>query len=287
MQIVTDRGSDAARSQFEGLDIHYVPMHLTLSGRTYSSGEDLSSEAFYDLLEKTDDLPITSQATPGDFADLYRRLVQKDPEILSIHISSGLSGTINSARLGAEMVPEARVTFWDTMTLSCPQAWQVEAAARALKTGWPLERILSLLGRIRNATEGIFTLDSLKYLIAGGRISHLKGLFASVLHIRPVIAVEKESGKYYTLAQEMTMKRAIHRLAVSLLRFYHEGEELRVQLLHGKNPEALESLHEAIMALFNCRWIEPISVGPILGAHTGGSLVGVCAAPVKIFENLL
>ena len=213
MQIVTDRGSDALPEQFLGLDVHFVPMRLELDGKTYSSGEDLSSEEFYELLVKTESLPLTSQATPADFADIYRKLAETDPEILSVHISSGLSGTVASARLGAEMVPEARVTIWDSMTLSCPEAWQVEAAAKALKAGWPLARVLSLLDRIRSKTEGVFTLDSLKYLIHGGRISHMKGLIASMLHIRPVIAVEKTSGKYYTLVQEMTMKRAIQKVA--------------------------------------------------------------------------
>jgi DegV family protein with EDD domain len=287
MQIVTDRGSDFASGQLEDLEVHYVPMRLELDGKTYSSGEDLTSEAFYELLEKTDGFPVTSQATPADFAALYRRLAQKDPEILSMHISSGLSGTMGSARLGAEMVPEARVTIWDSMTLSCPEAWQVEAAGKAIKAGWPLERVLNLLERIRSKTEGIFTLDALKYLIHGGRISHMKGLIASMLHIRPVIAVEKANGKYYTLAQEMTMKRAIQKVADSMLRFYAEGSRLRVQLLNGKNPEAMARLRDVVAARFDCHWVTPVSIGPILGAHTGPSLVGICAAPLEVFENIL
>ena len=97
-----DRGSDFSPAQLEGLDIHFVPMRLTLDGKTYSSGEDLSAEEFYDLLEKTESFPTTSQPSAGEFAQIYRQLAQKDPEILSIHISSGLSGTMDSARAGAD-----------------------------------------------------------------------------------------------------------------------------------------------------------------------------------------
>lgn len=287
MQIVTDRGSDVSEEQLAGLDVHFVPMRLELDGKTYSSGEDLTPEAFYELLVKTESLPMTSQATPADFAEIYRKLAETDPEILSVHISSGLSGTVASARLGAEMVPEARVTIWDTMTLSCPEAWQVEAAAKALNAGWPLARVLALLDRIRSKTEGVFTLDSLKYLIHGGRISHMKGLIASMLHIRPVIAVDKTSGKYYTLVQEMTMKRAIQKIADSLQRFYSEGTRLRVQLLHASNPDAVARLREAVAVRFDCKWVTPVSVGPILGAHTGPTLVGLCVAPLEVFENIL
>ncbi|HEX9018648.1 MAG TPA: DegV family protein [Anaerolineaceae bacterium] len=286
MQILTDRASDLAAPQLAGLNIHFVPMRLTLDDKTYSSGEDLSPADFYDLLETTEGFPVTSQPSAGDFAEIYRQLAKTDPEILSIHVSSGLSGTLNSAKAGAEMVPEAKVTFWDTKTLSCPEAWQVEAAARGLQAGWPLEKIQQSMEKIRQSAEGIYTLDTLKYLIHGGRISHLKGLLASVLHIRPVIGVEKESGKYYTLGQERTMKRALQKLAEIAGNFFPEGTPLRVQLLHGKNPEGLEILHEMMASRYPCQWTPTATVGPILGAHTGGGLVGLSVGPADIFRDI-
>jgi DegV family protein with EDD domain len=286
MQIITDRACDMSAKQMAGLNIHYVPMKLTLDGKTYASGEDLSPEQFYDLLETTEGFPTTSQASAGDFAEIYRRAAQTDPEILSIHISSGLSGTLNSAHLGAQMVPEAQVTFWDTKTLSCPEAWQVEVAARGLLAGWPLEKILNRMREIGQKCEGMYTLDTLKYLIHGGRISHMKGLVASVLQIRPVIGVDKEHGKYYTLAQERTIKKAILKLPEIVTRFYPEGSRLRVQLLHGKNPEGLALLREKMLAKFDICWTPTATVGPILGAHTGGGLVGLAFGPMELFEDV-
>jgi DegV family protein with EDD domain len=286
MQIVTDRACDLSAEQLKGLKINYVPMRLTLDGKSYTSGEDLSSEAFYDLLEKSDDFPTTSQPSAGEFAELYRRLAQEDPEILSIHISSGLSGTLSSAQAAAEMVPEAKVTFWDTKTLSCPEAWQVEAAARYLIAGWSLDKIFPKLEEIGKNSEGMFTLDTLKYLIHGGRISHLKGLVASVLQLRPVIAVDKEQGKYYSRAQERTIKRAIHKIADIVTEIYSEGSDLRVQLIHGKNPDGLAILRERMTEKFNCHWTPTVAVGPILGAHTGAGLIGLAVGPVNIFKDI-
>jgi DegV family protein with EDD domain len=286
MQIVTDRSCDISDDQLAGLDVHFAPMRLTLDGVTYSSGEDLSAEEFYNKLEQTDQMPITSQATANDFADLYRRLAETDKEILSIHISSGLSGTLNSAMAGAQMVPEANVTFWDTKTLSAPQAWQVEAAARAIKEGMEIPQITNLLKKVREKTEGIFTVETLKYLINGGRISHLQGLVGSILQLKPVIAVGKEDGKYYTLGKERTTKRALLKIAESLIHFYPEGSHLRLQMLHGKNFEAVEQLKEMAEEFFQCHWVPTVHVGPILGAHTGGSLVGLCAAPVEVFDEI-
>jgi DegV family protein with EDD domain len=184
------------------------------------------------------------------------------------------------------MVPEAKVTFWDTKTLSCPEAWQVEAAARALQAGWSMERIFGLLEKIRQGSEGIYTLDTLKYLIHGGRISHMKGLVASVLQIRPIIAVEKDSGKYYTLGQERTSTRALRKLVSLITRFHPEGSALRVQLLHGKNPDAVEILREELIKCFECHWTPTVSVAPILGAHTGGTLVGCAIGPADVFKEV-
>jgi DegV family protein with EDD domain len=286
MQILTDRGSDLSEQQLEGLNIQFVPMRLTLDGNTYSSGEDISASEFYDLLSKTDGFPTTSQASVGDFVELFKKMAKVDPEIFYIHISSGLSGSFNSAHTAAEMVPEAKVSFWDTKTLSCPEGWQVEMAVRALQAGWTMAQVQDRLEKIRQGCEGIYTLDTLKYLIHGGRISHMKGLLASVLQIRPIIGVGKEDGKYYTLAQERTTKRALIKLVDLLTRFYPEGTALRVQLLHGKNPDALDVLRDEVARRFECYWTPTMSVAPILGAHTGGSLVGMSIGAMDLFKDV-
>ncbi len=286
MQIVSDRGADLSKEQFKDLDIHFVPLKITLEGKTYLGGDDLSSEEFYRLLEETQAFPTTSQPSPGDFAELYRKLAQVDPEILSIHISSGLSGTLESAKLGAAMVPETKVHIFDTKTLSCPEGWQVEAAAKAVKAGWPLDRIYSLLESIREKAEGMFTLNDLRYLIHGGHISHLKGLLASLLNIKPVIGVDHQSGKYISLVQEVTLKRAIKKMVELAGKLYPEGTQLRVQPLHGFNPAAVELVIQTFKEHYDCVFEAVTPVAPVLGAHTGPSLVGFAVAPMEIFRPL-
>lgn len=198
MQIVTDSGTDInfSASELKEYNVHIVPLSVTLSGRSFKEGVDILPDDFYPLMDVAAELPVTSQPSAGEFAVLYRELAKTDPDILSIHISSGLSGTAASARAAADMVPEARVTVVDCMTLSVPAGWQVEAAARAAKAGWSREKILDLVQRISDATDVIYSLKELKYLIHGGRISHMKGLIASVLNIKPLIGVEKVKGTY-------------------------------------------------------------------------------------------
>ena len=167
---MTDSGTDLLlrQEELDALDIHIVPLVVSLDGQSYREDVDINPVDFYKLLAKTDSLPTTSQPSAGDFAETYRRLAATDPDILSIHMTSGLSGTFHSAQAGAALVPEANVTFVDTKTLSAAAGWQVEAAARALKASWPLKQLLALMDRISAASESAYTLQELKYLIHGG-----------------------------------------------------------------------------------------------------------------------
>ena len=286
MHIVTDSAANLSHQKLEELNVHSVPLSLTLDGKTYRSRIDLQPEEFYTLLEKTDSFPTTSQPSSGDFASLYRHLAQSDPDILSIHISSGLSGTLNAARAGAEMVPEANVTFFDSMSLSVSVGWMVQLAAHALRAGWSLERILEQLQKMRQQTQVLFTLGTLKYLVHGGRISHLRGLVASMLNIKPIIGPEKEKGMYTPFAQEMTWKRALNRIPEVLATMFPAGKALRLQLVHGQNPEAIAILQEAFSRKFICQF-DPVTIcDPVLGAHTGSSLVGASAGDPEVFAGL-
>jgi len=288
MQFVTDSGTDLGLSldQADELSIHVVPLIVTLEGQSYREGVDIEPGEFYPLLAASEQLPTTSQPSAGDFAALYRRLATGDPDILSIHMTSGLSGTFHSAQAGAQLVPEANVTLVDTKTLSAAAGWQVEAAARAHKAGWPMEEILSLLERIGAASESMYTLKELKYLIHGGRISHMKGLIASALNLKPLIGVEKVNGTYVQLGQARAFKGAVRKI-VALMSAQHEpGSALRVQVLHSWNPEGAAMLRELINERFDCTWLPVGPMSLVLGAHTGPSMVGVAYASAGAFADL-
>jgi DegV family protein with EDD domain len=231
-------------------------------------------------------LPSTSQPSAGSFAEIYRRLAAADPEILSIHMSSGLSGTVNSARAGATMVPEANVTVVDTKTLSAAAGWQVEAAARAGRAGWSKERIVALLERIARASDSLYTLQDLKYLIHGGRISHMKGLLASVLNVKPLIGVEKDKGTYVQLGQARAFRGAVKGLVDLISRRYAPGSTLRVQVLHAFNPDGAELLRELLSERFDCKCLPAGLISLVLGAHTGPSMVGVAYAAEATFAGV-
>ncbi|HOW91086.1 MAG TPA: DegV family protein [Anaerolineaceae bacterium] len=288
MQIVTDSGTDISFTPLEMKEhnVHVVPLTVTLGGKSYREGIDIKPDEFYDLLDAAEGMPVTSQPAAGEFALVYRELAKKDPDILSIHISSGLSGTVNSALAGAAMVPEARVTVIDTKTLSVPAGWQVEAAARALKAGWEPQRVLDMMKKVGDDTHVLYTLKELKYLIHGGRISHLKGLLASVLNIKPIIGVEKERGTYVTLGQARSFANAVKAAVEQITRRVETAVPLRAQVVHASNPEGAQQLMEEVAARFKVDWVPVRQLSLVLGAHVGRSMIGVCYAPAEEFAGL-
>ena len=288
MKIVTDSGTDLwfSEEQKAELDIHTVPLTVSLDGKSYREGIDIQHKDFYPLLEESGNLPTTSQPSAGEFADMYRTLAATDPDILSIHMTSGLSGTFNSSLAAVEMVPEANITNIDTKTLSGAAGWQVEAAARALKAGWEKEKILDLVKKVGESTDIIYSLGELKYLIHGGRISHMKGLIASVLKLKPLIGVEKVNGTYAQLGQVRTFKRALQGLADQIAKQHAPGTALRVQVLHSNNPKDADILKGMVDQLFDCTWLPTTPMSLVLGAHTGPSMVGVAFAPAEAFADI-
>jgi len=288
MKIVTDSGTDLSLSpkQLAELDISIVPLVVTFEGKSYREGVDIVPDEFYRLLENTQSFPSTSQPSVGSFSEVYKRIAATDPDILSIHMSSGLSGTFSVAQTAAKLVPEANVTHVDTKTLSAAAGWQIEAAARALKAGWSKELILSLMKSIGDASESIYTLEELKYLIHGGRISHLTGIVASLLNIKPLIGVEKKGGTYVQLGRARTFKQATKRLVDIIARKHSPGSSLRVQVLHAQNPEGASRLHDLVDEQFDCTWLPLGPMSLVLSAHTGPSMIGVAYAPIAAFADI-
>jgi DegV family protein with EDD domain len=280
MKIVVDSGVDLCISpeQMAELGIHQVPLSVTFQGKTYREGLDITREQFYSMLSGSSDFPITSQPSPGLIAETYKAIAATDPDILSVHMSSGLSGTFNAAQLAAKLGPQARITHYDTKTLSPASGWQAVAAARAIKLGQSKEQALALMKRISDAADSLFTLKELRYLVHGGRISHIKGLVASLLNIKPIIGVEKVHGKYVQMGQGRDFKQAIEAITKVIARQHKPGTELRAQVVHGQNLEGADMLKKMMENIFTCKWLPTCPISLVLGAHTGPSVVGIAYA---------
>lgn len=286
MKIVTDCAADMSPEELERLDVTQAPLFIQFPEGEVNSA-DISADEFYNRLEAMRPaIPTTAQPSGGIFADLYRKLAQKEKEILSVHISSGLSGTINSAQDGGEQVKgEANVRFWDTLTLSGGERFQVMAAAVGAKANWALQAIQERLEKIREKTEVIYTLDTLEYLARGGRIGRVKAMAGALLNLKPVIRVDTD-GKYSTVSTSRTIGKSITAIAEHLLHKYAQTP-VWVTVLHGRFAEKAEVLADELRSRMNIAKLEVVRISPVLGVHTGPGIVGAAVVPMELMEDLI
>ena len=286
MKIVTDCAADMSNEELEKLGIIQAPLFIQFPEGEVNSA-DISADEFYNRLEAMrPQIPTTAQPSSGIFAELYRKLAQAEKNIFSVHISSGLSGTINSAQTGGEQVKsEANVHFWDTLTLSGGERFQVMAAALASKAGWAMHNIQDRLTKIREKTEVIYTLDTLEYLARGGRIGRVKALAGALLNLKPIIRVDTD-GKYTTVKTERTIHKSIVSIA-DHIREKYGSTPLWVTVLHGRFAEKAEVLSKEFQDKLNIAKLEVMRISPVLGVHTGPGIVGAAVVPMELMGDLV
>lgn len=286
MKIVTDCAADMSAEELDELGVAQAPLFIQFPEGEVKATE-ISADDFYNRLEAMRPaIPTTAQPSSGIFAELYRRIAQVETNILSIHISSGLSGTINSARAGGEQVEhEVNVSYWDTLTLSGGERFQVMAAALAARANWALQSIQERLEKIREKTEVIYTLDTLEYLARGGRIGRVKALAGALLNLKPIIRVDSD-GKYSTVGTGRTLGKSISAIAEHLHHRYAHTP-VWVTILHGRFAEKAEILANELRAKLNVAKFEINRISPVLGVHTGPGIVGAAVVPIELMEDLI
>lgn len=269
----------------ERLGIIEAPLYIQFPEGEVNSA-DLTPDEFYNRLEAMrPQIPTTAQPSSGMFADLYKKLAETSKSIVSVHISSGLSGTFNSARLGAEQVKSAVVNVCDTMTLSGGERFQVLAAAMAAKADWGMEAIKERLSAIRGQTEVIYTLETLEYLARGGRIGRVQALMGAALKIKPIIRVDRADGKYSTVSKSRTIPQAMEHIADHLYEMYKDTP-VWITVLHGRFHEGAENMTRMLSEHLNAAKIEVMRISPVLGVHTGPGIVGAAVVPMKLMEGI-
>ena len=287
MKIVTDCAAYMLAEELKMYDITQVPLYIRFPDGEVSA-TDIDADDFYNRLEAMRPaIPTTAQPSSGLFEALYREIAQTDKSILSVHISSGLSGAINSANLGAQQAaPQAEVTTWDTLSLSGGQRYQVLAAALGLKAGWTLQAIQERMQAIRDQTELAFTLETLEYLQRGGRIGRVQALMGSLLKLKPVISVEHADGKYNNLAKCRTIPQALTTISNYFSDVY-QNTPVWTTVFHGRFVTSAEALARELGVKLNIARLEMTRISPVLGVHTGPGTVGAVVVPMKLMEDLL
>jgi len=269
--LVTDSTADFTDSLKDDCQAHIIPLKVMFGEQEYLDG-DMSSEVFYERLQVEKVLPKTSQPSPEDFKSLYNRLLQEYQEIISIHISSELSGTLNSARLAAEKL-KAKIHLVDSKTISLGIAMIMMEASKYVKEGLESAEIIKKLSALRTNVETIFTLDTLEYLQKGGRIGRVHGMMGQLLNIKPIIRVG-DDGVYHTLGKARSQEKALKSMVESFKQLARGRKPLRFTVAHGAALQAGLYLKEAMENAFQMPASVFTQVGPVIGVHTGPGTVG-------------
>ncbi len=287
MKIVTDSAADLSAEEMDALDITQAPLYIQFPDREIDPAR-IDCDVFYDRLAAMHpQIPKTAQPSSGLFSQIYRDLLAAGEQVLSVHISSGLSGTLNAARIGAEHTDRsAEISLWDSLTLAGGERFQVLAAAWAARAGWPLPAIEERLAEIRARADVVFTLETLEYLVRGGRIGRVQALAGMLLNVKPVIHVDHDDGKYNAVARIRSVPKALGAI-VEYLHGIHGATPLWVIIQHGRWPEQAAARADLVQSHLNVARLDTLRITPVLGVHTGPGIVGACVAPMPLFADLM
>lgn len=278
IKIVTDSTAYVPADIVARYDIQVVPLKVVFEDRAYRDGVDLDAQQFYRRLLQSTSLPTTSQPSVGEFQDSYARLVAAGHEILSIHISSKLSGTYESASAAAALMPDARIHLVDSMTASLGLDMMVRWAAEATAHGRATSDILAGLQRMIREQRLLFVVDTLEYLEKGGRIGPARAMLGTLLKIKPILCLE--DGIVKPFASVRTRQKALAYL-LDHLATRAAGRPVIAAVAHGQAPDAMEELSALMQQRMNCVQILTSELSPVIGTHTGPGTLGAAICPVE------
>lgn len=268
IKIVTDSTANLPPDIVAKYSIHVIPLRVIFGSDTRLDGVDINTEDFYRLLEASDELPRTSQPPSAEFFELYSGLLQEDTEIVSIHISSALSGTVNSAQAAREMLPNpGQVRVVDTRFTAMATGMMTIAAAEAALTGRTSQEILAMLDRMIQGTTLYLVVDTLKYLAKGGRIGGAAAFLGSALSIKPLLSIQ--DGRVEPIEKIRTKSKATsHMIDLLEQKLGHETPIWTAAIHTNALPDA-EMLLDRVRSRFNCTRTYVADAGPTLGTHVG------------------
>jgi DegV family protein with EDD domain len=276
--IVTDSTAYIPFESQKGLPIFTIPLHVIWGDETFKDNVDITQEVFYKRLSTSKILPSTSQPSPQEFVELYEKIAREYDEILSIHISAKLSGTVDSALQAKKILAnKIKIEVIDSQSTSMGLGFLALTAARKIKSGENLLKTTEFINVARNRVKIFFILRTLEFLKRGGRIGSASALLGTALNLKPILMVD--DGEIKPFVKVRTMQKALSRLSVILeeniqgktpvnLAIIQAGAESDAEFLKNEiqNKVKKEDLAEMITA----------GISPVIGTHAGPGAVGIC-----------
>ena len=277
--IVTDSTSDIPKNMVNENQITSVPLSVIFEEETFlDDGKQITTKEFYKRLRSAEKLPTTTQPTPKDFVDTYNNLLKDHDQILSIHISKKMSGTINSAEMAKQQMPDAPIEIIDSEFTHMPLGFLVLESAKIAKVGGPYDEILSTIDDMRNKMNELFVPSTLEYLRKGGRIGKAKGLIASLLEIKPILTIHDGEVSQFKTARRWNQAKT--EILNSMETLIGDPSKLIVSVGDSDTEEDGAEMYDRIKEKFNPKEIFRVNVGAVVGTHLGPGGIAI-----SFYEN--
>jgi DegV family protein with EDD domain len=284
--IVTDTCAYLPEELVSERGIHRVSLYVTLDGDTQPEAELSDYDTFYDRLGRSDEGASTSQPSVGDFISVYEPLLAEGRDIVSIHLSAGISGTCDSANQAKQQLTDdgkggERIHVYDSRSACGGEGLLALGASRVAASGGDGDAVLARVEEIRDQLKMWFAIDTLEYLRKGGRIGAAQAFLGSTLKIKPILTLEEE---ITPIERVRTRRRALERMVDFARERHADGADAWV-VQHIHDPETAEVLVGHCREVFGSDPVFVSEIGPVIGAHIGPGLLGFGGVPKELLET--
>ena len=277
LQIVTDGAADMPAGWEKEYNIHVVPINIQFGDKTYLQGVGLSNEAFYQMVEESGRIPKTSQPSPFQFKEFYERVAKPGDTILSMHVTSKLSGTFASAVAAArEMAGRFNIIPFDSGSGSAALGMMCREARIMERAGAASQQIIERMYQIRRNVQIVLTMDKLDYARMSGRVGALQAALASALNVKPIVVLRE--GLLDMAERVRTRGKALERVLETLHNRF-EKEPVHVAAVHARDLGSAQALFERARKIFNIRELIITELSVAVAANLGPGTVGLIVYP--------
>jgi DegV family protein with EDD domain len=279
LRIVMDSAGDLPPGWAEAYKIDIIPINIQFGEKTYLQGIDISNSEYYALVKESGVIPKTSQPTPNQFIEFYKKIAEPNDTILSIHVTGKLSGTFNSAVMAAkELGGKYNIIPIDSRAGTASQGYMCKEARELNRRDVSLEQIVERMKYIALNIHVIFTLDTLEYVRMSGRVKALQAAFASLLKVKPIIVLR--DGILEMGDRVRTRRRSLEFIVEKMRN--RLGEQLvNMAVVHSEDPKAGEILYDMVRNVFNCNELIMTELSTGIAANLGPGTIGIVAYPVE------
>ncbi len=275
--LMTDTTSNMPEAWAREYGIYIVPVYVTFGDTSFRDYVDLPPQEFYRRLAEAEEMPKTSQPTPNDFAEAYRRaMAQGADTVIGVYVTAKASGTCASAQMAADLVEGLTVHVVDSATTSLPMSWMLIEAARTLRAGGSVQDALAAIDAVKANNALIFTVTEVEHLIHSGRTVGAERAAKTPVKVKPIVSLEE--GVPQAVATERTQKNALRRV-IQMVKDRVGGRKIKgLGVVHGNIPEKAHSFAQQVKEALGYEGdVVIVDFGPALAVHFGPGLLGVAA----------